>query len=53
MQLESVEQNKFIDELSNYKELKFQKRIKGYKNVYHCLVAQFLGPKSIEKEIYL
>ena len=41
--------NKFIDELSNYKELKFQKRIKGYKNVYHCLVAQFLGPKSIEK----
>lgn len=41
--------NKFVDLLATYKELKFQKRIKGYKNVYHCLVAQFIGPKSTEK----
>lgn len=41
--------NKFTKSLSIYSELKFQKRIKGYKNVYHCLVARFVGRNSKKK----
>lgn len=41
--------NMFIKSLSEYPELKFQKQIKGYKNVYHCLVAQFTGKNSRKK----
>ena len=41
--------NIFIKKLKNYPEVKFQKQIKGYKNVYHCLVAKFQGNKSESK----
>ena len=41
--------NKFILSLKNYPELKFQKKEKGYKNVYHCLVAKFEG-KNCQKK---
>lgn len=41
--------NKFVNSFLGYKELKFQRIVKGYKNVYHCLVAQFIGSRSTEK----
>ena len=41
--------NKFIKELKPYTEIRFQKKIKNYKNVYHCLVAKFLGKDSNKK----
>ena len=41
--------NIFIKSLSNYPELQFQKQKKGYKNVYHCLVAKFEGKNSKNK----
>ena len=41
--------NLFIKSLSKYPELKFQKQKKGYKNVYHCLVATFQGKKNKQK----
>ena len=41
--------NIFIKKLKDYPEIKFQKQIKGYKNVYHCLVARFQGKNSERK----
>lgn len=46
--------NIFIKELKFYTEIKFQKQIKGYKNVYHCLVASFQGKNSeIKRDFFL
>ena len=44
--------NIFIKKLKNYPEVKFQKQIKGYKNVYHCLVAKFQGNKVSPKRFF-
>jgi len=43
---------KFINSLKKYEELKFQKTRKGYKNVYHCLVAKYCGKNSKIKRDY-
>ena len=46
--------NLFIKSLSQYPELKFQQQIKGYKNVYHCLVAKFQGKNSkLKRDFFL
>lgn len=49
-QLRISRAKKFISKLKSFDELVFQKNIKGYKNVYHCLVAYFKGTKSKQKK---
>jgi dTDP-4-amino-4,6-dideoxygalactose transaminase len=40
---------KFIQNFYNYPEIKFQKILPGYVNVYHCLVAHFTGINNKKK----
>jgi dTDP-4-amino-4,6-dideoxygalactose transaminase len=40
---------KFIKSFKNYPEIRFQKTLKGYINVYHCLVAHFVGQDNKKK----